>query len=798
MPVLFSMIAGIAVGYYLPELPGALGVLMAAWLACLVSAVRKRPARLPPLVLFFLLGFWNLQAITAPTYPSHHIIHYTDGRPWHIVGTVKGLPQHLADRTRFILSVESLSRAGKTFTVTGAIRVTVPAAVPWLKDRSRIACMGRVRQIWNFNNPGGFDYRRYMALRGVVASVFVSRKALVVEAPPARSGTRRGFIGHAREAVSDLLDRIGRGDARAVLRALIIGDRSEVSQHTRDVLSRAGCAHLLAISGLHIGLAASFAFFCFRVLLGLSEITLMTGWAWRAAAALSAGPMLFYGFVAGMSPSTERAVIMGMIYLAAVGLSREHDIINTLVVAALLILIARPAALFEVSFQLSFAAVCAIVMLVGKRLQVPSASSPLPRYFKHGVVLLMVSAAAVVGTLPLTLYYFNQASLVAPITNAVMVPVIGFFAIPLGLMAVGMVLFSPNLAAIPLKGALIIVKAALRAAEGVAALPWAAVKTVTPSSLEIVFYYGFAWSILHLKTSRAARAMLVFLVVASTADIAYWRHERFHHNRLRVTVVDVGQGQAVLLELPDGSCMMVDGGGFYKNRFDVGRWVVAPFLWRKKIATVDTLVLSHAHPDHLNGLLYIARHFHVRQLWMNQDVAHTDTFRELMRIAAQKDIRVVHCTNQDPPITRAGVQFEVLYPPPDVVKHKKREPWRTINNNALVLKVCFGGIRFVFPGDIEAEAERELLELGADRLACDVLVVAHHGGATSSTPQFLAAAHPGIAAISVGKNNPLGLPAPSVVHRLQALGCRILRTDQNGALILTTEGGTLRVETCCQ
>lgn len=793
IPILLSYGCGIVGAVYVHDIPGISWMFFGAFALCLWVAARTRAARFLPIVLFFILGYWNLHNAIAPDLAPNHISRFVDDKPWHIIGTVRRPPQLTPGHTRFTLDAELLSRGGKTYDVTGGVRVSAAGPFETLKKGDRICFFSRLKEIWNFNNPGGFDYRRYMAFRGIGVSAFVSNRNLLITLHPTQANFFCQAIERVRQAMSELLKELPPQDSRAVLKALVIGDRSEISSCTRQTLSRIGTSHLLAISGLHVGMVATFAFLFFKLLLSRFERVLLAAWGVRGAALLSSVPVLFYGFLAGMSPSTQRAVIMVMAFQLALVLRQEHDSMNTLALAAFIILIASPAALFEISFQLSFAAVCSILCIL-RYFSPASGQKPSPyRPFRRLTIFMLVSCAAIAGTLPLTLYYFNQVSLVAPITNCLMIPLVGFVVVPLGLLAVLFVLICPALSLWLARGAMAALQVGLGLADLCARFPYAAVTIVAPSLLEIVLYYAWAWIIMRFRSSRFARIALLAVAVITLADVAYWAAKRFGNEDLKVTVIDVGQGQAVLMELPGGKCMLVDGGGFYQNRFDVGQRVIAPFLWKKKIATVENLVLSHPHPDHLNGLLYIARHFNVQELWTNKEGGHSEIYQDLIHTTSQKGIRVLGPKALSAPRNIENVRFQILYPPADFVQRKQHEPWRTTNNNSLVLKVTFGHVSFLLPGDIEAEAEGELTSLAADALACDVLVVPHHGSQTSSTTRFLNITDPTIAVISVGRNNPSGLPHSKVLARLKAHGYQIYRTDLQGAITLITDGTHIKI-----
>jgi competence protein ComEC len=796
IPLLLALMAGIVMGLYLPDLSGVFLAIVFAFLFSLLFAWKGKKLWLLPLFLFFILGYWSLQSWVSPRLSENHVSHFVDGSRWHMIGTIDGDPERFPDRTRLILKAESLARRGLFYTVTGTVGVIIWEPVPGLRSGDRVACFARLKEIRNFNNPGGFDYRRYLAFRGIRASASVSRESLVIRLQPAKKWRLGYAIDRSRQAVSSLIDRATSeepGEVKGIIKALLIGDRSGVSPEIRDVFIRTGTAHILAISGLHIGIIATIAFFCFRFMLTRSQRVVLAAWPTKGAALLSMIPVLSYGFLAGMSPSTQRAVIMVAVFLMALLLERERDTMNTLALAALVILVINPTALFEISFQLSFTAVFAILYAMESVPLITKLRRGPPELHKRLVLFLLVSTTAILGTAPITLYYFNQMSLIGILTNCFMVPLIGFLVVPMGLLSVVFLPFSATMALWVMKGAAVVLEGGLGLGIFFSEWPFVAVRTVTPTLMEIALYYGLAWGFFNCRKSRRARLVLISLALIVVADVGYWVSERFGRGELRMTQIDIGQGNSTLMELPGGPCVLVDGGGFYRNSFDTGAWVVGPFLWRRKIASVDILVSSHPHPDHLNGLLFIARHFNIREIWINQESTDTEPYRDFMRVLEEKDIRVLAPKDLVVPRIINGVRFEALYPPVDFLERKAQESWRTPNNNSLVLKVTFGDVSFLLPGDIEEEAERELASLACTTLRSDVLLVPHHGSQSSSTYRFLKCVKPEIGIVSSGWRNRYGMPKKKILKRYETLGCRIFRTDRQGAITITTDGKHLSV-----
>jgi competence protein ComEC len=240
--------------------------------------------------------------------------------------------------------------------------------------------------------------------------------------------------------------------------------------------------------------------------------------------------------------------------------------------------------------------------------------------------------------------------------------------------------------------------------------------------------------------------------------------------------------------------MLIDGGGFSDNSvFDMGGRVLAPLLWRKKIRTVDTLILTHPNSDHLNGLLYITENFNVRQIWTNGETRDTLGYCSLMDIIAAKNIQFPGFGSLPDRGMIHGVGFNILYPQIDFIEKKARDKWRNSNNNSLVIRISFGAVSFLFPGDIMAAAERELTQMTNSQLDSTVLMAPHHGSRTSSTDVFLDAVNPQICVISCGWKSRYKFPHPEVLQRYDRRGYRTYRTDSHGAVTFITDGRELAV-----
>jgi competence protein ComEC len=631
-----------------------------------------------------------------------------------------------------------------------------------------------------------------MAFKRIWTTTYADAQKIEILARSPRTGIR-SRIEKARLTVSRRVMNCGYGshDARAILAALTVGDRTGISKSLREDFNRVGAGHLLAISGLHMGIVATVAFLGFYRLLALIRPLLRSGWVKRAAAGCALGPVLAYALLSGMGPSTQRALIMVTLFMGAFVIQRRKDSLNTLAVAAMLILIVYPPSLYSPSFQLSFLAVWAILeglrWLWGTRYWHQNRSGALQKYLLSYVG---VSFFAILGTLPLGMFYFNRISFVGLPVNFVIVPLAGFIVVPLGLLGVFGCAFTPFLASFLFGLAAICLDIMLALIELLARLPFASARTITPTILEIALFYLALGALIHLKRSKWVAVFLVMIFLVAGGDTIYWIHRRFKANEIRITALDVGQGSCAVLQLPGGKVMLVDGGGFSDNAiFDVGERIVAPYLWRQKIGHIDLIVATHPNSDHINGLLYLIANFEVDQIWTNGQKADSAGYARFAELIHQKRIPSPEFANMPRHWQIGPVQLDIIHPPADYAQRIKYEKWRQTNANSLVVRVKMGSTAVLFPGDITARAESEIVaSQPREGIRSDILFAPHHGSKTSSSLGFLKTVDPDVIIVQAGWQNRFGFPKAEILDRYRKSGATVFRTDMNGALMITGDG----------
>jgi competence protein ComEC len=712
-------------------------------------------------------------------------------------------PARVRDATsRIKVRVHAYVLDGKAVPIDELLSVTIYRHAPVLFPGDKIHFPARLRKFKNFNNPGRYDHESAMRSAGIscAASVSDGRRVVVLGKGelPFPMGALEGLRGPVRNFFREVLDP----REAALFSALVLGERQGIEDSLREYFNRTGLGHVLAVSGLHVGLIATVCFLLFRRLLVQSYRLTLAMDTRRWAAVMTCLPVVLYAGLAGFQVSAQRAMIMVLVFLGSIILGRERDIWSSVALAALIILVLDPHALQSISFQLSFMAVIGILWLSPPLLrktpllrETGVRRHVLERFYGYILGLIVVSLAVTIFLLPVTALYFNRISLVTIPANLTVVPILGFWVLPLALLSALTLAFSPFLANLILQVSALGLQGMMGLIDFWSGLPYSSLWVVTPNLMEILLFYGVLFFILSFRGRPWAKVGLLLSLTILTADVAYWVY-RTHFNRdLRVTYLDVGQGSSALVEFPRGKRMLIDGGGYSGNHFDIGKMVVSPFLWHSKITKVDYLVLSHPHADHMNGFLFIAGAFRPEEFWYNGDETGAEAYKELMGILDAEKIKKMLPRDLEGGREINGARVEILHPPGDKKGLKLGAGGRGLNNNSLVLQLSFGEKTFLFPGDLELAGEESLLARAGDRLKSDFLLAPHHGCRSSSTLPFLEKVKPTICIISSGEGNMFGFPHPEIVSRVASLGAKVIRIDQEGAVSFVLTRGRWRIRT---
>jgi competence protein ComEC len=612
----------------------------------------------------------------------------------------------------------------------------------WTTERvqpgERIAVHGRLKTPRGFLAPGQPDRADAAAARGTSFELVVQRIEHLADEPGYVDTVWR-WAARTQTAWSARIEQAG-GDreARAALRGIVVGDRAEIPESLDARWRAVGVFHVLSVSGLHLAVVAGLAFALLRRLVAAAVGSRLRPARWAAPPALVIA--IGYTLITGAQLATLRALIVIVLVLLAAMLDRPLKLLDAIGIAALAILVWRPADLFDPSFQLSF--VAAIVL----------ASMP---KIERGWLLrgAITTVWVTLATAPLTAYHFHQLTPGGVVGNLILTPLLELAALPLALVGIVTSWDLPIRIATELVGAVDHVAGWLEHAMPVGRI------AIESGGVVVALVALTLW--LASRTKRSRADVIGWAVLCAAWTFAYIRTPS---GELRVTFLDIGQGDAAIVELPDGAVWLVDANAPGKT---ISR---ALAVYGKR--GVDLAIISHPHPDHYAGLATLDVPVH--EVWSANGEPHAGLD------AAVRDIPV----RTHPPLgvarSQAGVELVVWAPHYDFADGAAEDPVRSVNDNSLVVELRYRGRSILFTGDLEAEGEEALVEAGVP--AVDVVKVAHHGSPTSSTLALVEATRPTLAVISCGRANQFGFPSPAVIERWQAAGADVARTDTDGSV----------------
>lgn len=732
---------------------------------------------------FLVLALAGIGAVryelSSGHFPLHHISQFSGrSEPIAFTGVITRYPEVRAKRIHLVVEVESVNTGSTPVATEGKILLSVRDRKTDLQYGDRIRSKARIRKARDQRNPGEFDYRAYLQAQGIFGVVSLKSGA---EIELLSTGGGNWFVREVVVPAKIYLDHFISSAfppaEAALLRGLVIGERGEVAADVKEAFAKLGVIHILAVSGLHVGF----------IIIVVMAVTGLMRMPHPARVIFTVLFLIFYAYLTNLKPPVTRAATMGALVLLGTLFERKTDFLNSLAIAALVILIGNPMELFQAGFQLSFAAVAAIVYLYPKLKRLPGVNRLYSRFREQAVVhyaldLLMVSTAAFLGTLPFTVLYFNRIPAYSLIANLLVIPLV-FFGLANGLVAALFHLLLPALASLYSEAAWLALHSVIQLVEWGSQLPFASWDVYTYSFLHFAGYFSLLFLLFYFDRKWLYR----WLVIAAlfVANVAVWKSNLADRDLMKITFIDVGQGDAVLLSFPDGRHALIDGGP-WSPTFDSGARVVAPYLRRQGISEIDVLILSHGDSDHLGGLPYILRHFTVKEVWDNGQTKRTRLYQTYLHVIDSLGIEHRVLSAGDVITEFAPVSIVALHPTRRFVAGGNR----SANDASLSFKFSYGQIDLLLLGDIEARGEERVNRFDA-LLQSEILKVSHHGSKTSSNPEFLQCVKPEIAVISVGEYNRFGHPAPVVLQRLNALGARILRTDRDSAVILETDGRTV-------
>ncbi|MEG6520753.1 DNA internalization-related competence protein ComEC/Rec2 [Desulfotomaculum sp. 1211_IL3151] len=709
-----------------------------------------------------------------------------EGKVVQVSGIVSNQPDHRPGGSFYQLKVHQIIESGQRKETSGVLRVKMLENKKKYRYGDLLSCTGYVSVPEPPGNPGAFDYRAWLNRQGIAATLTVQQEGDVKVLGRAGLGLVRIAL-DLRNYLEKIYDQTLAKERAAILKGLIFGTRGDIPEDVVLAFNTTGLVHILSVSGYHVALVAGMLL----VLLRLLQIPT------RFIAPITIPLLLFYAVMTGLGPAVLRSTLMAILLLLAQHLGRQQDWPTTLAVAAGVILLINPLNLYDIGFQLSFAATWGLFYIT------PVLNNRWQQIPKAFLLLITVPLAAQLATLPLVLFYFNLVSPVSILANLLTVHLVGIIMLLGGLALLGGVLYLPLGSFLNISTGLLI-DLFIRLVKFCHALPGASFYLATPPLWSMILYYVLLVSLCHLIKFPEDRERFIpllpngkykfFAWIAAIVIILCLIHPAA--KPLKLHFIDVGQGDSTLIITPGQRVVLVDAGGWQDELLTgrgVGRNIILPYLHRLGINQLDVLVLTHPHADHVAGARAVIQAMPVAMVLISpyglQPGDQVDQgYQELLQEIRKKQIPIYATKGGEQLRLDSQVTMKCLAP-----VQKIKGTRSDANNNSLVFLIQYLERTVLLTGDIEVEAERILTE--NDELAkLEILKVPHHGSGYFDQG-FFNQINPMAAVISVGAGNRFNHPAPKTIEALQELNSIIFRTDQHGAIILTTDGSKWLVQT---
>lgn len=747
-----SFAAGIVLAYYHIWILNVL-VIIALFLSVLMC---KRFYRQAFLCLLVLLGGLFYAGLSIRDIP--HDLPVVQGTSR--TGTVQDFPSTDGDKTTFILKTVYSSPWEK--------KIRVVCYFPANFSRGdTVTIRGNLKPPRRPGNPGEFNYPLYLSHSGIYYNMTV-KKPSDLSLVSQQQGLLRLVDDFRRQGEKIIKQTLPDNEA-AILLGMLLGSREGIDEQQYEDFQKTGIIHLFSVSGLHVGF----------LLLLMGWISSLLSLSNRSRFWVGTITLLIYGTMIAWPVSVMRSVMMGIIGLLAYYSGRENSLLNAWAIAGIITLIINPAALFTISFQLTFIATWGLIYIF-PRLRTA------PPFKGRAWDLIALPLAAELAVLPLVAYYFNILTPVSILTN-ILVAYFSGAAVILGFLSLLLANLLPGLTGLFLYPAGLFIELILFITKWVQILPYAYIWVATPPVIIIILYYtGILSGLLGItqngknKWSGFAAGLVLFFLIGLLLPGSV-----YNRGWLEVDFIDVGQGDAILLKTPQGKFMLIDGGG--NTFYDVGKTTVLPYLHRRGIRELVLLVNTHPDNDHLQGVERVAEEISVKNLALPKSLLDCREYSTLRKTAVNNRIPIVGLEAGQTVNIEPGLSIKVLHPGGETyVKNNN-------NNQSVVLKVSYGAFSMLLTGDIEAEAMESILAR-EPFAATTVVKVPHHGSQGSLLPEFYRQSLPRYAIISVGADNLFGHPHPNVLAALQQENIKILRTDQDGAVIFLSDGERISVK----
>lgn len=806
LTVTLCFASGIACSYYFPVQPLQISVI--ALINCITVYIFRlilpyRATVAIVCILFFCAGYLagtrERQHVPDISHISHVI---TEKKEMIIVGILAKMvtgnkrSQKAIVETTFYRTEETPYFSQVTGTVLLTLKGEWPQAI---LPGSSVAIRAVLKKPSTRNTPGTFDYKRFLAHKDIYVVGTISSPLLIQAVANQSAETSRHLYltERIRTHIANFINKSLPAESAGLYRAVLLGDRSTIAPAVLDSFKGAGAMHILAISGMHMALLGFFLFISIFWILRRSEQLILATSVRKLSMLLCIPLLLLYTMLAGAQAPVVRSLIMSLFVIAAFSTDRMRSPITILAGAGLVMLMLNPTALEGASFQLSFAAVAAILIItprITQLLPIQSADNTRSLFSKRILrwlfTAIAVTISATIGTAPLLLYHFNRLSTVTIPANLVVEPLICLWSLPCGFLAIPFMFFFPPLAELILQTGAPGLVISVKVTSFLTNMPFSTLWLPDPPPAAIALYYislilllTVPISSLLLKPAKTGFVVsLIIFIFPLTPVSGYFRGGN------TVSFIDIGHGSSGLIELSTGRTVLVDGGSISAPGFDCGERIIAPFLWNRGIGRLDDIILTHADADHYNGIPAIIERFRPKRLWVPHFENSKPGYNRLCRIAKDHHVEMI-VPDSGIFISEGNSNLEIIGQAANILNIGQDE-----NDLGLIIRLNTPDFSVIFPGDISTKKELELVEI-QKFLKADILLSPHHGSSTSNSRIFLSTVQPDYLIVSAGNPRNKLFPATTTQENAEELGITMLTTLQNGTIYVQGNGKGYSINT---
>ncbi|MEW6457156.1 MAG: DNA internalization-related competence protein ComEC/Rec2 [Acidobacteriota bacterium] len=678
----------------------------------------------------------------------------------------------LTDQGKYIfMKLEKIWFDKKEIPSYGKVRIKIRSEeinFPEINMGDRIKVSAKLSHFYSYKNFKSSSSRIFFKINQINRIAYSKSQNLIEIIEKNRKFNLLNTISQIREFLLKKIDESATRDHKylkeaSFLKAILLGEREGLPKEILDSTQNSGLFHLLAISGAHIGIISFFIFRFLRLFINSEKLNYI----------ILIFFLIFYSVLVEGRASVIRASLMAISFSIGKILYKDINYINILSFSYVLILAINPFFLFDIGFQLTYTATLSLILLAPRFLKYLPA---LP--FKISE-LTSISLAAQIGVLPIIAYYFNRVTLISVFLNLLAVPLAGII-LGLSFIILPIYLIFPFLKFLMIS-IFYLIDIFLLISDFSYKTPFLSYRIPGPNILLMIIYYIFL-TILLTKLNKKLKIIFLTSFLFSLFLILAYPFPSYS-KYMSISFIDVGQGESILVEFPGYKKMLIDGGGTFNDNFDIGERVVSPFLWSKGIKKINYVVSTHAHSDHLKGLITVIKNFKYGEIWESTSPKNEFLYKKFIKLLKNKPKKI----NRGYKTKINNVEIEIIHPP------RKKDPEKALNEDSMVIKLSYRKISFLLTADIDMVSEMDIIKSGTN-IKVNVLKAPHHGAKSSSSEEFLEKVKPEIVVICVGYKNSFGFPDQEIIDRYRIRKINVLRTDYNGLIEIKTDGNKLMVK----